>query len=194
MIKFFKILLAVIIILSILAIILALLLMFRVKVKIDSNPQEMELSLNNKKYSTPIEIKLWPGKYEIKTTADNKLQKEFEIDKNQSLYFYLDFNPDPIELSEGKLIITSAEETDKSISVAQNDFSIEGPDIAGYYQITLNAVFNAGVNGPPIEEQKQKHEQELKIFKEEALNWLKERNFDPQSLKIKWNPSEAENY
>lgn len=57
--------------------------------------------------------------------------------------------------------------------------------------ITLYATYNAGVNGPPLEEQWAEYKRQLRQYKNEALNWLRQKSYDPASLRIKWMPSEA---
>jgi hypothetical protein len=73
-------------------------------------------------------------------------------------------------------------------------FNISGPDENGVFTISLNAILNATVSGPPIEEQEAQYHQELKQYKQEALDWIKSNGIDLRSLKINWIPEEAVNY
>ncbi len=70
-------------------------------------------------------------------------------------------------------------------------YKIEGPDEDDSYTIILYAIFNAGINGPPIEEQEKVYKEELRNYKNEALEWIISKDIDPNSLKLQWIPKEA---
>lgn len=55
----------------------------------------------------------------------------------------------------------------------------------GVYEITLYAI----INSPSQYEQ---YKVDLKKYKQESLDWIKSKGVDPNSLKIKWLPPEAE--
>ncbi len=77
----------------------------------------------------------------------------------------------------------------------ENDhFRIDWPDDEGFTPITLFATFNAGVNGPPIKEQEKAYHEELKTYRNEALEYIKSKGVDPNSLEIQWIPEEAKDY
>lgn len=80
------------------------------------------------------------------------------------------------------------------LPIEADHFSISGPDENGVFTISLNAIFNATVSGPPIEEQEARYHQELKQYKQEALDWIKSNGINPNSFKINWIPEEAANY
>jgi len=68
-------------------------------------------------------------------------------------------------------------------------YKIENPSKQGYdLTITLYAIFNAGVNGPPIKEQEKEYKRQLKAYRIEALNWLKKNGINPTDIKIEWIP------
>jgi len=74
----------------------------------------------------------------------------------------------------------------------QNEhFGIDWPNDQGVTIITLNAIFNAGVNGPPIEEQEANYKAELSQYKQEALDWIKSKGVDPDKIQIQWSPSDT---
>lgn len=68
----------------------------------------------------------------------------------------------------------------------------ETPDKGRYdIVITLYAILNAGINGPPMAVQEAEYRRQLRLYKKEALSWLKQLGYDPASLRIKWLPEEA---
>ena len=73
-------------------------------------------------------------------------------------------------------------------------FRIDWPNEQDVTTVTLFATFNAGVNGPPIEDQEKAYQNEIRTYKQEALKWINDQGVDPNSLKIVWFPEEATNY
>lgn len=67
-------------------------------------------------------------------------------------------------------------------------FVINPPDNQGKYVINLNISFNAGVNGPPIEEQKKVYNQIVSQYKKEAYEWVKNKGLDPDKIAIVFEP------
>jgi hypothetical protein len=69
-----------------------------------------------------------------------------------------------------------------------DNFKIDYPE-KGVFTIHLIGTFNAGVNGPPIEEQRKRYYQEIAQAKNNALSWMKSICQDPNKIKIKWEYS-----
>lgn len=76
-----------------------------------------------------------------------------------------------------------------------NHFKIEPPDDQDQPRrdltITLFATLNGSVNPEADKIQLANYLLELKQYKQEALNWLIHKKFDPKWLRIKWVPDEA---
>lgn len=98
----------------------------------------------------------------------SKQQRQDALDKNDNL---------------PKLALTLPKETlDYRI-----DYTQAGDNNQYVYTITLYAV----INGP---QDRPQYEQELKQYKQEALDYIKSQNIDPSTLTINYVPSEAANY
>lgn len=54
------------------------------------------------------------------------------------------------------------------------------------YEIEIQAPFNAGVHGPPIEEQLKQYYLWIAQAKHDALSWIRSKGQNPTELKIKW--------
>ncbi|MBP6964054.1 MAG: hypothetical protein KBC96_06575 [Armatimonadetes bacterium] len=66
-------------------------------------------------------------------------------------------------------------------------FRINPPDAKGVYVISMVAIFNAGVNGPPISEQLRGYYKDIGHFKELANAWIRSKGYDPSKMKIRWD-------
>lgn len=85
---------------------------------------------------------------------------------------------------------------DDPVWTNQAHFRVEPPDRRQAKQydfvVTICATFNAGVNGPPIAEQKRRYEQELREYTKEAIAHLEKNNVDIRKSRILWLPEDAQ--
>lgn len=175
---------------------LVIITVFGVKYLIDANAtlltinsdESAEVYLNDKKIgNTPLVIRLKKGGYNVNVkSGKNSLGQKVVLKEKEKSIIYFNFKEFSGPEREKKLSEINHLVIDNShftIDLSENDnFEIT---------ISLKAIFNAGVNGPPIEEQKAKYLRELKIYKQEVLKWLRDQGVNPDELKIEWIPPEA---
>jgi len=137
-----------------------------------------------------------------------------DLQKNQDYVFMLAFGK-PVTIQDGSkidkiswrlrttdLTIEQMEDTNLSGLIEtdplvqylpfENDhFIISIPDNDGYL-ITLLAILNGSSDPDADLIKEQNYRQELKQFKQEALDWIWSKNIDPAKLQIRWSPEEAE--
>ncbi len=160
--------------------------------EVTSNPSGAAITIGKAKFKAPGNAKLKRGEYQVSAFLENYPPQTktatIEARKKSSLFFDLiqtgSTTEKPLEFS-----------ADDPVFVTKEHFSVHLPaasDAENYdLVVTLFATFNAGVNGPPIEEQLQTYNEELKAYKKEALDWLKQNSVDPATYQVKWIPEEA---
>lgn len=85
---------------------------------------------------------------------------------------------------------------DDPVWTNQAHFRVEPPDPRQEKQydfiVTVAATFNAGVNGPPIAEQKRRYQKELQTYTQEAVAHLKKNRVEISKSRILWLPEDAQ--
>lgn len=74
----------------------------------------------------------------------------------------------------------------KKLPHEDQSFTIFPPDAKGVMKIRLFVFFNAGVNGPPIEQQEAQLKESISLYKTKAIEWIKQQKVDPNILNIKF--------
>lgn len=162
--------------------------------EVTSNPSGATITINKSKFKTPGNIRLKRGDYTVNALLENYPPQSKTVTIEARKKTLLSFNLTQTSGAEQKPLEFSA---DDPIFTTQDHFSVhlpEGTEADNYdLVITLFATLNAGVNGPPVEEQLATYNAELKAYKAEALKWLKDHNVDPALYRIKWIPPDAAN-
>jgi len=162
--------------------------------EITSNPPGALITINKSEFKAPRTIKIKRGKYLVNAFLENYPPQTktvtIEARRKTSLSFDLTqtgpSTDEPLEFSADDPVFTLKEHFSVSLPQASEEKEYD-------LVVALFATLNAGVNGPPIEEQLEAYNQELKIYKKEALDWLGENNVNPETYRIKWVPEEAAN-
>jgi hypothetical protein len=146
--------------------------------------------INDKKIGeSPLTTKLSSGVFKITAISGNKKQeRQVGLSKREQSIIFINFNETAGPQKEQRSLVL------QKLAAEELNFVIEVSQSYGYdLKITLNATFNSGVNGPPAEVQQAKYESDLKIFKKEALDYIRAHGSNPDELKIEWTPAEADN-
>lgn len=155
---------------------------------VNAQPTQIIIKINNKSYQTPLKIDLRKGKYTVTAEKEGFMPQTADVTINYrretKLYFDM-VSRDVIEPSK-------VPDQIKELVHSNDHFSIEiALDGTNDIVITLLAILNAGINGPPMEVQEAEYNNQLKDYKKEALDWIKSKGVDPNKLKLKWLPEEA---
>lgn len=65
--------------------------------------------------------------------------------------------------------------------------AINNHDDKEIYNVKIEIPMNAGINGPPIEDQLKEYYTNVNKAKNAALRWIKDRGQEPSELQIKWD-------
>jgi len=163
----------------------------RGQLEIASNPSGAKIIINQKNYKqTPAKIVLPKGKYLVMVFDETHppQRKSIEVKGRQklSLFFdltkYEDVKTEPLLLSGDDPILISGEHFAVTIPEDETKYDLT---------ITLYAILNGGVNGPPMEVQEAEYYQQLKQYKQESLDWITSQGVNPANTRIQWLPPEA---
>lgn len=162
------------------------------QLEVTSNPTGANITINRLEFKTPRTVRLKHGQYLVNAFLENYPPQSKTITIEARKKTLLSFELTQTGGNEQKPLEFSA---DDPVFTTQDHFSVhlpENSDVNNYdLVVTLFATLNAGVNGPPIEQQLATYNAELKAYKSEALDWLKDHNVDPPLYRIKWVPPDA---
>lgn len=96
------------------------------------------------------------------------------------------FDSDPNESSLDDINFYQKNPLAKKLPYETEHFTINPPDPNRVYLVELLVSFNAGVNGPPPEEQKKDYDEIVNKYKDEVYNWIRSQGVDPNSVKLKF--------
>lgn len=147
---------------------------FKATLKIKTNPSNANIKIDDKKKGvSPKNIKVSKGEHTLIISKNGFLDhlEELEIKQREIKEINIDLVPDLAEyLPENNA-----------------DFKIEYGEENGYktgFVISLYAILNN-------DSQLEYYNEQLKIFKKEALEWLQNKGVDTEKTNIEWLPPEA---
>ncbi len=160
------------------------------KIEVSSDPNGAIIKYNGKERKAPFIVRLKKGNYDITANLENYPPQTKNVKVESRKTAKVDFN---LKVGEPVENVNVGFGFDDPIFKRTSDYSIDPPSDPNKYDITIRvfAIFNAGVNGPPIEEQEKTYNEQLKQYKSEALDWIKQQEIDPNDLKIEWVPADA---
>ena len=167
----------------------------KASINITSEPDNIDVYIDNVKYKTPFILKnikkdkvtIYGSKEGYQLYTHELIIKEV---KEYKIHIVMEsIGEEPLEGAPDP-----QEEEYLNLATTQQNFSIKLADQQDFdLEINLNATFNAGVNGPPIEDQEKLYKQELTQYKKEALAFIESKGFKVEKIKIYWVPKEAKN-
>lgn len=188
-----KVIFAVGFLILIIVIIIIINLTTRGAIQINSKPEKATISLTtiDKSYQTPYKIRLKTGVYQVTSTLDGyePQQKEIKIIPGKTITVNFEMVKTPVIPK----IIDKETPANILTSTVQSHFKIDVPSEKNGFDATISilATLNGSANPETDKIMLETYNQQLKEYKQEALDWIVSQGTNPKEIKIYWIPTEV---
>lgn len=141
-------------------------------VRVETTPENATVKIDGKTIKNPKEKqKIKTGKRAIAISAEDYIEKKTEVNfsSRESKVVKVELKRDISKY------LPENNDHFKAEFIRENDKS--------FYRVTLYAIFNRP-------DQLDEYRSQLKEYKKEALEWLKEKGIEPSNSDIQWTPEE----